>query len=304
MTCHTGDSKQHTQRSVVFALTGTLLLLLCAGCARDDAPATDSGVLLQRGWEHLSIQDCDQADRIFRQVIASSPPDSCTAQMALYGLACSAQFRRPTGNPAVARKLYQQVVEEDKSGEVAPWAALALARFDLLERTRTGLERDDFTDPSLRDGYERVIRDYPGTLAAQEATLHLAASLFAASEEVQSARGIALVRQLLASHPDSPYRYGIEGQLAGEAYNRRDYQRQHEALKAMIESVKDPDRNMADLYYSIAYQAEARLQRADLAIPWYERLLEEFPFDPRCYQVRQALARLKASDTAVTGVGP
>jgi tetratricopeptide (TPR) repeat protein len=194
-----------------------------------------------------------------------------------------------------AKEHYRRAVEEDETGEIAPWAALALARVDFIQRTSTRFRDEDLTSENLREAYREIIEQYPGTLAAQEATLYLAQSMFAEEDDEVSARAIAMLEDLLDQYPDTPYAYGIYGAMAGHAAHREDHEARFVNMVRQVECSADPDRELVHLYYQIAYHADARMERPDLALTYYRRIIDEYPHDPRNYQVRNSIRRLESA---------
>jgi len=269
------------------------IVILLVSCGAREEVNGDPTELIARGWEYLTIQEFGRAAAHFAAALEQCEPGGREDALALYGIGCSAMFRRPEPDVATAKVYYGRAVEEDRSGEIAPWAAVALARADFVFRGSRDLTVELMTDEALREAYRAVIRDYPGTHAAQEATIHLSQSLFASRRDEETEAAVRLLEELLASEPQSPYRYGIYGSLAGYCYHEERYLDQYDYMVKQIEVSVDPDRYRADNYYRIGYHADARLGRADLAIPYYERILSEYPIDPRSYQVQSAIARLR-----------
>jgi tetratricopeptide (TPR) repeat protein len=282
-----------TGRALVRSLALILPLGLFSCGIRNDIPGEPKDLIAQ-GWEYLTIQEFDRAEDSFRSASARSAKDTREYALGFYGMGCSAEFRRPEADIAGAKNWYRQAIEEDQTGEIAPWAALALARADFIDTAPRTVDVSVLADPDLREGYREVIRRYPGTPAATEAALHLAQSLFASEEAEEATEAVALLEGLLEKDPNTPYRYGIYASLGGHAYREERYLDQYHYMVKQAEAIRDEDRNKADFYYRIAYHADARLGRADLALPYYERIVEEYPVDGRSYQVRKAIERLRA----------
>lgn len=273
-------------------------LILTFSCGSQSDIEGDPSDLIARGWEYLTIQEFDRSADHFRSALLRSDPQGREYALALYGLGCAAQFRRPEPDLETATESFQRAVDEDRTGEVAPWAALALARSEFVFRASRDLTEKLMTDEDLRDAYRGVIRDYPGTDAAQEATLHLAQSLFATEDDDEAEEAVSLLEGLLEADPDTPYRYAIYGTLSGYAYRHEQFLDQYKYMVKQLEASTDPDRYLGDFYYRIAYQADARLNRPDLAIPYYEKMLDECRIDARSYQVRRAVERLRGATDA------
>jgi len=260
--------------------------------------------LIGQGWEYLTIQEYDQASDHFRSALDRVDAASREHALALYGLGCAARFRRPEPDLKNARLFFERAETEDPSGEIAPWSALALARLEFVQEASLDLSENLMTDESLREAYRGVIRNYPDTDAASEATLHLAQSLFASEDEEEALEAVDLLEGFLANDPGTPYRYAIEGALSGYYFHKERYLDQYEAMVRQCDAISDPDRYMGDVYYRIAFHADARLHRPDLALPYYEKILEECKMDPRSYQVRQAVERLRREAGGKDSGGP
>jgi len=272
-----------------------LASLLFISCGKKNVVDGEPGDLIARGWDSITIQEFDLASDCFQAALDQVSAASREHALALYGLGCAAQFRRPEPNLETAQTFFKRTIDEDRTGEIAPWAALALARSGFVGRASRDMTEELMTDEGLREGYRSVIRDYPGTDAASEATLHLAQSLFASEDEDEAKEAVGLLEGLLADEKAAPYRYAIYGALAGYYYHEERYLDQYEAMVRQAEAITDPDRYMGDVYYRIAYHADARLHRADLAIPYYEKILDECKTDPRSYQVARAVERLRGA---------
>lgn len=292
------------QGARLLGLASVLLSIVLLSCQPDLDISGDAREALKQGWESLAVQEYSQSAAYFEAAYAKSERGTRGCALALYGLGCSTQFKAVGRNSDDAKAYYSRAIAEDGNGDVAPWAALALARVDVIARLSRDIDEGALTGAELRGGYREVIAKYPGSVAAQEAALHLASSLFASDRGAEAGEGDALLQALTTEYPESPYRSAAFRLLAIHAYREGRYSDQYNYLVKQIETLIDPECYRADLYYNVAYQAETRLKHPDLAIIWYERLIQEYPDEVRRYQAQQAVERLKRQSLASIDAAP
>ena len=146
---------------LVVALAG----VLCHGCGRQKAAAETSDAAFDKGWTYYRLGDFNLAFKYFLQAASLAETDAQRIR-AMYSQADLWNHRSPGRDEKRAVELYKRVVEEDATGAWAQWAALALVR---LEHQWKAI--DQFADlAALEEGYGAVMANYPGTLAAHEAT--------------------------------------------------------------------------------------------------------------------------------------
>jgi len=161
----------------------------------------------------------------------------------------------------------------------------------------------------VRRKYQRVIDEFPGRQAADEAAAFYGVSL---TEQLRVddpnqeylRNGLAYMEKWVAANPKSPYQRLVYGQLAQGYESLKDYRQQ---LKAMLKAVETcPDKQLVNLsmeYYRIAAVADLRANEPELARTYYQKLLDEYPTDYHIFLCKRALQRLNAAPATQSDAG-
>lgn len=227
----------------------------------------------------------------FEGVASRAPEGSEERAAALFGLATTWDLRRPNEDTARAADFYRQAAEAAPESELAAWSLLALARMEELKPV--GKEPDA---AAVLAGYQKVIDRFSTHPAGQEAFLYQQAARLAEAEPGEARVALAALEGFLREHAESRYASAAHG-LMGTAHTVLGDERA--ALSESIISLetrefdpRNPKRDNAASYWSIATRAEFLLGEFDRARDYYRRLIKEYPEDQRVFPSELALRRM------------
>lgn len=301
MASHDGDSlapgpqvPATAPRAATIAV-GTLLLLLAAACTERQKPS-DPHEQVTAGWRAYRLADFTRAVTLFDDAAARTPEKSDTHLQALYGLATSWNLRRPDADPVKAAALFQKVVDQAPSHDLAAWSLLALARIKHL--VPVGDEPDYV---AVRKAYQECISRFPEHLAGEEAFLYLQSTLVATLSEDDARTGAAALEKFISNRPTSVF-ISPACSLLAQCYAA--LHQPDKRLAAMIKAVdteeRDPLNPVQDKalgFWTIGTIAEFEAGDFDAARHYYRRLIAEYPNDIRCYGAKVALKRMDEMET-------
>lgn len=150
----------------------------------------------------------------------------------------------------------------------------------------------------IRVKYQRVMDEFPKTLAAQEAAVFYGETMIEMLGDRRVKDGIEYLKKWVEGHPDSRYISAAYGQMA---YGYEMLGQSKEQLDAMIraeESNTDPAADRTWWYFRIANVAEKKAGAPEIARKYYQRVIEEYPTDLRLFNCKQGLKRLDGGKTA------
>jgi tetratricopeptide (TPR) repeat protein len=260
----------------------------------------DEGDPVIAGWKHFQLGEFDQAVAEFESVCNEASGKSDSLPDATYGLAAVWDLRMPMTeqDKKLAESLYRKVVEKYPDSRVAPWAMLAIARIKHLVPIGQEPDYDE-----VRKAYRTVWQKYPETQAGQEAFIHLQATYIRTMDDAQIDPAVAALHKFIEDHPDSGLCYAAWSLLA-EAY--RIQRKPDELLKAQIETLNSHEIDKTNpfienswSYWKIATTAEFETGDFDIARKYYQRLIDEYPQDIRCYGSEEALRRMDRTEQKI-----
>ncbi len=284
----------------IAVLFAALVLVLGCGSKRD---AGNLDALLAEGWQAYTTGDFDYAIGCFedaRSVRGASPEQTYSA---ILGLATVYHLQ---SNPDLARaREYYAMLAGLNTPDALRQSALGLARVDLAEG-RTAEAQSKLT---------AVIRDYPDSSEADEATIHLAESLFAprpneeapggfdVAGEASMRRGLQVLEDRLSSHAQNPLASAMHMMLANKYIELRQFDK---AVQALLGAEKDGiavERLRSVAVWRIARIAELELKDYELAERYSALYVKDFGRTELYYRALESLERvrtLKAQSRAQT----
>ena len=272
----------------VLALAGWLTA--CGPVAPERTPAE----LLTAGWNAYRLGDYKLAVSTFDRLLAVPGLDPDLQVQARYGKAVTQDLRQPvpTQQDEEARALYEQIIREASSHDLAAWSSLALARMTHLVPVG---EEPDFQQ--VQAAYQKVIDAYPRHLAGQEALIYQQSTQVQSLDPNLTTQAVARLQSFLNEQPDGKFASAAYNLLAQayETLNQPD--NQLEARLKELETLEvDPASPAASdfswRYWQLATTAEFLAGRLDVARIYYQKLIEEYPLDFRKFGARQDLQRM------------
>ena len=278
-----------------FLLMAVVAGALCAGCGKS-ASSESSDDAFHMGWSYYRLTEFDLAQKYFEASMKLAKNDMQKIR-ALSSLADTWNYRAGN-NDYYTRKaavLYKRVVAEDTTGAWAPWAALALARQALWKQ-----KVDDFANlAEMEEAYGAVIRDYPGTMAAEEAFLYLQNLRMARIDDEPLDESIAAMEAWVAQNPESPLLPRAYMMLARGYHLRREGVKYIATLDmgAKIElergqNANIPQGDQAENYFKMGMAAQFDAGDFALARKYYGMLIEKYPTDQRVFIAEQHMDQM------------
>jgi len=267
------------------------LTVLC-GCSGAAAPA-NLDAALEDAWRSYSTGDFEYAIVRFDLVRQTPAADEEQRFSALLGLAFSYQLRP---NPDLDRaREYYELLEKMGTDRARRAALLGLGQIDLAE----GASGDGETK------LVALMHEYPDSIEADEAAIHLADSLFRpqpvgngpgryvlASGAVVE-RGLRLLEERLRERPHNPLAAAMHMMLAGKYIELEDFEK---AVPHLIAAEKEGIAGVklrGTVLWRIARIADKRLKDYALAERYYQRYVDEFQRSALYYLASQSLERVR-----------
>ncbi len=266
--------------------------VLVCGCGGEPLGKTPKEKLTT-GWRAYSTGDWDFAVQAFRGVEKTPGASPAEQFSAALGLATT-YHQQPSSDLGAARDYYNRLPELDPS-RGAKLSLLGLARIDLKEGSR---------DRAI-EKLEQLRSEFPDTVEADEATIHLAGILFDSGkdksapggfalpprEDVQ--RGIGALRERLDKRPDSPLASIMHRMLAGKHVEQKQWARAVEHLRAALRAGITSSRTESAILWQIARIAEMELEDYPLAADYYQRFINASRRHVLYYRAHLSLERVK-----------
>ncbi len=269
------------------------LAVLLGGCG-GGAQQGSVEDLLEEGWRAYSTGDFDFAVQTFES--AERKPGLTPEQhfSALLGVATTYHLR---SNPDLeqARAWYERLGELP-AGEAKRQSLFGLGLIDLAQGK----------GGSGQTKLVRLIQDFPESMEANEAVIHVADSLLRPSakggepgqfELAGSAmvdRGLNMLEERLRGYPHNPLAAAMHLMLAVEYIELEQFAKAVEHLQAAeLEGIAGVRMQSVNLW-RIARIAQMELKDYGLAEQYYARYVEEFPRTTLYYRASRSLDRVRA----------
>jgi tetratricopeptide (TPR) repeat protein len=167
---------------------------------------------------------------------------------------------------------------------------------ETLQKSAAGLPTPAELD-KIRADYNRVIDLFAGTNAADEAAVFIGSSYIEQIDQNSLRQGIAYLHAFIEKNPQSSHRGNAYGLITGAHEMLEEYAPMMDALMASVaiqEDPKtgDPNVDLSNDYYRIAYLAEHFLKAPQTAIEYYSKLKKKYPTDSRVFYCNRALKEL------------
>jgi tetratricopeptide (TPR) repeat protein len=274
---------------------------LCSAliCAATLLQADELQSQLRTATEEMTYFDFRKARDLFDKVLRQTTVGSLEWQQAVFGKAvCSHQMA-----PASARlideavSLYQLLIDTTPDSSYVARAMMNLGRVYELNDYYKDVE----DSAKAREYYAQVVARWPGLPIAGEATLRIAGMYVKTFELDEVRRGVALLEDWLASHPDDPLASAMWQYLAGTYfYPLEDYARFVECMLHADELGLLLIGRLGQDYWRTAYVADTYLTNRDVAVKFYTKVIVETPTGGKAYEAQLALKRLGAPVPEIT----
>ena len=284
--------------------------LMCHGCGRGRASAETSDAAFEMGWNYYRLTEFNLAQKYFEasERLATNETQRIRA---LSALADVWNYRGPNPDRKKAARLYERVIAEDTAKAWAPWAALALAR----QVQWTAINEFPKLEDEVKDGetvegmetlYGRVMRDYPGTQAAEEAFLYLQTLRIAQLDDEVLAVGVAALEEWVEANPNSPLLSRAYAMLGQGYHLQREglkyigaLARSAEIAKIQGQNENIPQADQSETYFKMGTAAQFDAGDFDMARRFYAMLIEEAPTDQRVFIAEQHMEQMDAYEAAL-----
>ena len=272
-----------------------LLLILCSACG-EQRKSADPAQEVTQGWKDYDAALYDNAERLFADAAGRTAGSADLYLRALYGQATTINLRRPGGDPARARSLYQEIIRLAPKSDFAAWSLLALARIVHLPTSGEKPALD-----AVVAAYQPVIDQFPFHHAGEEAFTFQQSARVASFRPEEERRAAELMERFVADHPDSVFRCHVYYELS-HAYDALG--EPERAVAAMVRyyelyhlDPKNPRSDYAGVYWNIATLANYRAGDFATARRFYELLIKEYPTERRVFTAKLALRTMDETET-------
>lgn len=277
------------------AVAGVLAFsgLACSrqGGGLEEMSATE---LVQEGWTKYRLNEFHDAIRAFEAAREAAEVGSSDWAMATYGLGITWDLQRPGEDPVKATQLFNEVLAKAPDADVVPWTKLALVRQKHL--VPVGQEPDY---PTVIAGFEEIMRDYPGHLAAKEAFLYVEgirlSDLTPASSRVAESNLLEFI-----AHEQKEFVSPAWSLLTVAYVNLNEQEKrlaaEEESFKHTETDPNDPSVEYAWAFWNLATIAEFDVGDFAKARRYYQALIDTYPNDLRVHGCKVALARMDAME--------
>jgi len=285
----------------LLAIVPALALIAIAGCGRSSDADGPTGAL-EQAWRAYSTGDFDFAKGLFQEVADAKGISQQQRFSALLGLATSCHLR-PKPELDAARRYYSRLCELGM--DVA-------TREGLLG---LGLVEIAAGQTAEGQGYlSRLIGQYPDSVEADEATIHLADSLlrarrdagqasrFVLPSEPSARRATGLLEDRLQARPDCILASAMHAMLGNRYIQEGRFADAVDHLRAALDAGIESSKSEATIVWQIARIADLELHDRQLAEEYYQRYVNGFPRSALYYRARVSLERVRAVGASQEGV--
>jgi len=273
-----------------------------AAPAAGDGPALDTKALLGRAWDDYRLEEFGPARFQFSELAGRLPKVSPEQRQALFGLATTLANMRPYPDRSGAVKRFEELIALDATGDLAPWAWLALAR---LKHVVPVGENPDVT--AVRAAYQEVLTRFPNHPAAEEAFIYQQSTFASALKTDEAKTALAALEGFIRTHPKARFLSAAWALVAecNHTLNLPDARLAAEikSLDTMEIDPTNPYMDKANQYWRIATVAEFEAGDFRAARKYYALLIKDYPTDQRKYGAKAALERMNATERKLRGGG-
>jgi len=261
-------------------LAAILVCLAGAVAARAEG-ARDQ--LLVDAWNEFRAGRNKEAAAIFTTVADQHAGRSPVRLQALYGYALAMGYSLPSPKVREALAALKTIVDTDPQGEMAPWAILEMGNL-VIDRTRA-------SNPVAAAHFERVLTEFPGRPAADEAVLKFAGAKIAEGDRASVLRGVAALESHLAQYPSNPSAVVMHLRLDYTyCVILQDYANSLRHAEAVCRlRLRDPFRWSRQLWHTAELHRRFSGDR-ERAAHYYRMILTEAPRSEHAWPARQRLA--------------
>lgn len=278
---HGGSATVRPDPRRCWLLLVTLVAVFVASATAQTAAARDP--LLVDAWDEFRAGRNEQAAARFRAVAEQSAEKSPVRLQALYGYALAMGYSLPSPKVREALAALKTIVDADPQGEMAPWAILEMGNL-VIDRTRA-------SNPVAAAHFERVLTEFPGRPAADEAVLKFAGAKIAEGDRASVLRGVAALESHLAQHPGNPSAVVMHLRLDYTyCVILQDYANSLRHAEAVCRlRLRDPFRWSRQLWHTAELHRRFSGDR-ERAAHYYRMILTEAPRSEHAWPARQRLA--------------
>ena len=267
----------------------TILLCWVGAMAARAEGAKDP--LLVEAWNEFRAGRNNEAAARFTAVVDRHPGKSPVRLQALYGYALAMGYSLPSPKVQEALAALKTVVDADPQGEIAPWAILEMGNL-VIDRSRA-------SNPVAAAHFQRVLTEFPGSPAADEAALKFAGAKIAEGNRESVLQGINALEAHLAQRPNNPAAVVMHLRL-DYAYCviLQDYANSLRHAEAVCRlRLRDPFRWSRQLWHTAELHRRFSGDR-ERAAHFYRMILAEAPRSEHAWPARQRLAEWGMLDPA------
>jgi len=282
-------------------------LALCAGLQASDSDIQDSETLrrqreyevlmserqaagrfsedLRKAWNAFGSLNMAEAIELFERL--NNAPNAAQGDrvQALYGLGLCYRYSHLKEDKYKAREYFNQLVEAYPQNSAAAWALLELGIMENIYTLEGKLE--------ARRHYQRLLRNYPLSLAIHETALRLTDTyLGKIIDPTEIETGLSILEKHIDKYPDNPL-VGSMHYRVGYFYFAclQDYEKSlpHSVANSTLR-MEDPYRWPEDFWHTA--MNFMRLNRVEEALPWFQKIVNESPCAREALPAKEMIERI------------
>ncbi len=240
---------------------------------------------LKIAWNAFGSLNMAEAIDLFERVNNAPNAAESDRVQALYGLGLCYRYSQTKEDKNEAREYFNQLVEAYTQNSAAAWALLELGIMENVYALEGKLE--------ARRHYQRLLRNYPKSLAIHETALRLADTYLGKiidPTEIQA--GLSVLEKHIEKYPDNPL-VGSMHYRVGYFYFAclQDYEKSlpHSVANSTLR-MEDPYRWPEDFWHTA--MNFMRLNRVEEALPWFEKIVNESPTGRESLPAKEMIERI------------
>lgn len=282
---------RENSRAGVFAL---LVLALVWGSSPASGQVDTVPNQLVTAAAEAALFNFNKGYELSRAVLTGAAAPSSTWQQATFLAAVCAQQMSPPTRAMIeeAARLCRSLLDKAPASKYVGRAMMNLGRIEEL----SDYYGDQVDLAAARRCYERVLERWPDSAIAGEALLRIAATHIQTYDDEEVRKGVALLQDWLAEHPDDALASAM-WQYLGDTYffPLASYRRSLECYARADDIGFLEKGRQGPVYWRMAVMADRHLGDREEAAKYYTKIITETPTSGKAYEAQLALARLGAA---------
>lgn len=250
---------------------------------------------LEQARTEAGYMQLEKALQLYSDVIQDAQVGSDEWVEANYGAATCLNHITPYEPERIrlAVNHYKQILEAAPNSKYAPRAMMNLGRIEEL----SDWYGDKIDLPKAREWYQKVRDGWPDDPIASEATLRVAGTHIQTFEKDQVQKGVQILEEWLASHPDDALASAMWQYLADTYfYPLEDFGKSVQAYQKVDELGWMDSSIRGRMYWRTAVMADRHLNDRATAARFYRKIITDAPTSGKAYEAQERLRAMGEKD--------